>query len=87
MRCKPMLSDLRVWGCPAYVKRLKIDKHKARSDKYIFIGYPKETKGYYCYLTDEQKVLVSLRTVFLKKKNFLRKGLMPLRLNLRKFNK
>ena len=68
MRRKPMLSHLRVWRCSAYIKHLKTDKLGARSDKYIFTGYPKETKGYYFYLTDEQKVFVSLRAVFLKKK-------------------
>ena len=28
----PRLSHLRVWGCPAYVKRLITDKLGARSD-------------------------------------------------------
>ena len=63
-----------------------MDKLGVRSDKYIFVGYPKETKRYYFYLSDEQKVFVSLRAVFLKKKN-LKKELMPLRLNLMKFNR
>ena len=53
---KPVLSHLRVWGCPTYVKRLITDKLGPRSDKCYFIGYPKETKGYYFYLVDEQKV-------------------------------
>ena len=53
--------------CSTYIKHLKTDKLGLRSDKYLFIGYPKETKGYYFYLTDEQKVFVSNRTVFLKK--------------------
>ena len=83
---KPGLSHLRIWGCLAYVKCLKMDKLGVRSDKYIFVGYPKETKRYYFYLSDEQKVFVSLRAVFLKKKN-LKKELMPLRLNLMKFNR
>ena len=43
--CKPMLSHVRVWGYPAYVKCLKIDKLRPKSDKYLFIEYPKETKG------------------------------------------
>ena len=83
---RPKLSHLRVWGYPAYVKHLKMDKLRARSDKYIFIGYLKEIKRYYFYLTDEQKVFVSLRVVFLEKK-FLRKGINALRLNLMKFNR
>ena len=63
-----------------------MNKLGPKSDKYIFIRYLKETKGYYFYIADEQKVFVSLRIVFLEKKN-LEKGLMPLRLNLRKFNR
>ena len=66
--CKPVLSHLRVWGCPTYVKHLITDKLGPRSNKYNFIGYPKETKGYYFYLADEQKVFVSLKAIFLKKK-------------------
>ena len=50
---------------------LKADKLELKFNKYLFIGYPKKTKGYYFYLTVEQKVFVSSRTVFLKKK-FLR---------------
>ena len=48
--CKPVLSHLRVWGCPTYVKYLKTDKLGPRFDRYLFIGYPKKTKGYYFYL-------------------------------------
>ena len=50
---KPVLSHLWVWGCPSYVKHLITDKLGPRSDKYNFIGYPKEIKGYYFYLADE----------------------------------
>ena len=66
--CKPALSHLRIWRCPTYVKCLKTDKLGSRSDKYLFVGYPKEIKRYYFYLADEQKVFVSNRTVFLEKK-------------------
>ena len=50
---KPVLSHIKIWGCLAYIRYLKIDKLGSRSDKYIFIGYPKETKGYYFYHVDE----------------------------------
>ena len=50
---KKVLSDLKVWGCSAYVKYLKIDKLRFKSSKYLFIGYPKEIKGYYFYLAEE----------------------------------
>ena len=62
-----------IWGCPAYVKRLKIDKLGPKSDRCLFIGYPKKTKGYYFYLAVEQKMFVSSWTVFLKRK-FLGEG-------------
>ena len=70
---KPVITYLRVWGCPAYVKRAKSDKLEPKSDKCFFIGYPKETKGYYFYNTEEQKVFISNRAVFLEKE-FLSEG-------------
>ena len=45
----PNLSFLKIWGCEAFVKRLQSDKLAPKSDKCIFIGYPKETLGYYFY--------------------------------------
>ncbi|KAL0361400.1 UNVERIFIED_CONTAM: Retrovirus-related Pol polyprotein from transposon TNT 1-94 [Sesamum radiatum] len=58
---------LRVWGSPAYVKRLVGDKLDPRSSLCRFVGYPKETAGYYFYDPTEQKVFVSRNAVFLKK--------------------
>ena len=81
--CKPALTHLRVWAYLAYVKHLKIDKLGARFGRYIFIGYPKETKRYYFYFADEQKVFVSLRVVFLKK-NFLKEGINASKVELKK---
>ena len=66
-RHKSVLSHFRVWGYPAYVKHLKIDKFGSKSDRCLFVGYPKKTKGYYFYLVVEQKVFVSSRIVFLEK--------------------
>ena len=43
---KPKLSFLKVWGCDAYVKKLQPDKLEPKSEKCVFIGYPKETVGY-----------------------------------------
>ncbi|KAL0439002.1 UNVERIFIED_CONTAM: hypothetical protein Slati_2383200 [Sesamum latifolium] len=48
---------LRVWGSPAYVKRLVGDKLDSKSSLCRFIGYPKETAGYYFYDPAEQKFL------------------------------
>ncbi|KAK4381045.1 Retrovirus-related Pol polyprotein from transposon TNT 1-94 [Sesamum angolense] len=58
---------LRVWGSPAYVKRLVGDKLDSRSSLSRFIGYPKETTGYYFYGPSEQKVFVSRNAVFLER--------------------
>nr|GEV13680.1 hypothetical protein [Tanacetum cinerariifolium] len=62
-------SYLKVWGCEALVKRdtiTKPDKLEPRSIKCIFIGYPKETMGYYFYYPPENKVLVSRNAEFLE---------------------
>ena len=47
---KPKLSFLKVWGCDAYVKKLQPEKLEPKSEKCVFIGYPKETIGYTFYL-------------------------------------
>ena len=46
-----------------------IDGHKldARSEKYRFIGYPKESIGYYFYNPTQQKVFVGRHIIFLEK--------------------
>ncbi|KAL0433746.1 UNVERIFIED_CONTAM: hypothetical protein Slati_2708900 [Sesamum latifolium] len=58
---------LRVWGSPAYIKRLVGDKLDSRSSLCRFIGYPKETVGYYFYNSSDQKIFISRNAVFLKK--------------------
>ena len=52
---KPKLSFLKVWGCDAYVKKFHPDKLKPKMEKYVFIGYPKETVGYTFYHRSEGK--------------------------------
>ena len=63
----PSLSFLKIWGCEAFVKRLESDKFALKSDKSIFVGYPKETLGYYFYNRSEGKVFVARNGVFLEK--------------------
>ncbi|KAL0331670.1 UNVERIFIED_CONTAM: hypothetical protein Sangu_1712500 [Sesamum angustifolium] len=58
---------LRVWGSPTYVKRLVGHKLDSRSSLYRFIGYPKETSGYYFYVPSKQKVFFSRNVVFLER--------------------
>ena len=55
----PVLSYLKVWGCEALVKRDTPNKLEPRSIKCIFVGYPKETMGYYFYYPPEIKVFVA----------------------------
>nr|GFC00214.1 hypothetical protein [Tanacetum cinerariifolium] len=55
----PNLSYLKVWGCEAYAKHDSADKLHQRSVKCIFVGYPKETMGYYFYFPPENKVIVA----------------------------
>ena len=63
---KPNHKHLKTWGYPVYVKNLFGYKFSARSDKYRFIRYPKETNEYYFYHPTEQKMFVSRHTTFLK---------------------
>ncbi|GJW49841.1 hypothetical protein Tco_0091192 [Tanacetum coccineum] len=63
----PNLSYLKVWGCEALVKRDTPNKLQQRSVKCIFIGYPKETMGYYFYFPPENKVVVARYAEFFKK--------------------
>jgi hypothetical protein len=49
------------------------DKLIVKLDKYFFIGYPRETKGYYFYNKVEDKVFVARNGVFMEKE-FLSKG-------------
>ena len=62
---KPKLSFLKVWGCDAYVKKLQPDKLEPKSDKCVFIGYPKETVGYTFYHRSEGKSFAAKNGPFL----------------------
>jgi transposase InsO family protein len=63
----PNVSFLKIWGCETYVKRLRSDKLGPKSDKCMFIGYPRETKGYYFYYPFDNKIVVARHGVFLEK--------------------
>ena len=64
---KPKLSFLKVWGCDAYVKKLQPDKLEPKSEKCVFIGYPKEAIGYTFYHRSEGKIFVAKNGTFLEK--------------------
>jgi hypothetical protein len=70
---KPTLSFLRVWGCEAYVKKLQPNKLESKLEKYIFIGYPRETIGYTFYHLAKGKTFIAKTGTFLEKE-FLAKG-------------
>nr|GEY53713.1 hypothetical protein [Tanacetum cinerariifolium] len=61
------LSYLKVWGCEVLVKRDMPDKLHQRSVKCIFIGYPKETMGYYFYFPPKNKNFVARYAEFFEK--------------------
>ncbi|GJU38427.1 retrotransposon protein, putative, ty1-copia subclass [Tanacetum coccineum] len=61
------LSYLMVWGYEALVKRDTLDKLQQRSVKCIFIGYLKETMGYYFYFPPENKIIVARYAEFFEK--------------------
>ncbi|GKA43416.1 retrotransposon protein, putative, ty1-copia subclass [Tanacetum coccineum] len=63
----PNLSYLKVWECEALVKQDTPDKLQQRSVKCIFIGYPKETMGYYFYFPPENKIVVARYAEFFEK--------------------
>ena len=69
---KPKLSFLKVWGCDAYVKKFQPDKLKPKSNKCVFIGYPKETVGYTFYHKSEGKIFVAKNGSFLEKEFLLK---------------
>jgi hypothetical protein len=67
------LSFLKIWECEAYVKKLQSDKLESKSEKYIFVGYPRETIGYTFYHPAEGKTFVAKTGIFLEKE-FLANG-------------
>ncbi|KAI5441126.1 hypothetical protein KIW84_010547 [Lathyrus oleraceus] len=60
------MSYIKIWGCEVYVKRQISTKLEPKSDKCLFVGYPKETIGYYFYNPSEGKVFVARTEVFLE---------------------
>ncbi|KAK8694010.1 hypothetical protein V6N13_071574 [Hibiscus sabdariffa] len=69
---RPNMSFMKIWGCKAYVKHQMSTKLEPKSEKCTFVGYPKETKGYYFY--NENKVFVAQTGVFLEKEFLTNSG-------------
>ena len=64
---KPKLSFLKVWSCDAYMKKFQPDKLEPKSEKCVFIEYPKETVGYSFYHKSKGKTFVAKNGSFLEK--------------------
>lgn len=71
---KLILSHMKVWGCPVYVKRITLDKLESKSNKCIFMGYSKELLRYYFQNLLKQKVFVSKHAIFLEKQYLLKES-------------
>ncbi|KAK9043534.1 hypothetical protein V6N11_071870 [Hibiscus sabdariffa] len=69
---RPNMTFMKIWGCKAYVKHQMSTKLEPKSEKCTFVGYPKETKGYYFY--NESKVFVARTGVFLEKEFLTNSG-------------
>ena len=82
---KPKLSFLKVWDCDAYMKKFHPDKLKPKLEKYVFIGYPKETVGYTFYHRSEGKTFVAKFGIFLEKE-FLSKEVSGRKVELDEVN-
>ena len=72
-RKKPDFSYFRVWGCLAHVKKHATDKLESRTELCRFVGYPRETSGYYFCRPEEQSIFVAKRAVFLEDEYLLRR--------------
>ena len=78
------MSYLKIWGCEVFVKCPTSGKLDPKDDKCFFVGFPKETKGYYFYYQSENKLVVARHGVFLENE-FLTKGSSGSNVILEKF--
>ena len=61
-------------GCESHVKKLTSDKLAPKTDKCLFVEYPKETKAYYFYNPKENKVFIARKAVLLEKEFIFKKN-------------
>ena len=66
------------------MKRHISDKLAPKSNKCLFVGYPKETKGYYFYNSVENKAFVARNAIFFKESAYP-KELVGVKFSLTKF--
>jgi histone deacetylase 1/2 len=62
----PIYDHLRTFGCLCFPNLASTAAHKLepRSTRYIFIGYPREQKGYRCLDLTTRRVIISRHIVF-----------------------
>ena len=60
----PSLAHIKVWGCEVFVRRETHDKLEPRSERCVFIGYPRKSFGYLFYKPSKNEVFVARRGVF-----------------------
>ncbi|KAM0986325.1 hypothetical protein ACFX2C_013510 [Malus domestica] len=82
---KPSLKHVKIWGCPAYVKKQDAGKLEARSVKCYFVGYPKQTYGYEFYHPNDQKVFVARTAIFMEDE-FVLNGTSKRKIELKEIN-
>ena len=63
---KPILGHVWIWGSLTHVLKKDHGKLEAMAIVFLFVGYPKGTKGYMFYDPQEQRVLVSTNVCFLE---------------------
>ena len=63
---KPSLRHYHIWGCLAHVLNKKANKLESCTEVYLFVGYPKGTRGRIFYSPKDKKVFVSTHATFLK---------------------
>ena len=66
---------LKIFGCTIYVHIPSKDSSKLdpRAEKYIFIGYAPNKKGYKCFNPKTRKNVISMEVTFLEKQPFFQK--------------
>ena len=62
----PSFNYMKPWECPGYVKIVNTGKLDAKSEKGRFIGYLKDSLGYYFYFHADRKIFISGHAQFLE---------------------
>ena len=65
---RPSFKYIKIWGCPAYVKRIEVENLEARSIKGCFIHYPDDLMRCLLYLHNDQLIIIALQSYFLEDK-------------------